>query len=163
MVVTSFTFVYGVLVPYEKIWEATHPGEPYDADVSHEWVICYLAYMSRAGPCPRYLDKFNADVKKRFREHPLFSQECFSMNIPHDQLYEHKNAKQDKHDYYAVIGTKVVSGNASLLFKDFKLNTEGSGLKYEQLKEKFKGTVLYECMSEKPELMIVQNDCDCCT
>jgi hypothetical protein len=156
MTITSYTILYGGIVPYSRIWEFCHPYEQWEHgnDEQREWVVDYLHYRSQAGPVSDYLRGFHREAQKKFLNHPLFS--VFAINIPHDQVYSFDEKEGD----YAAIGIVTFPKDSSCLWKDFKV--EPNEEKYAALLNKFKGSPLYDLL-KKPRLLIVQDDCGCCT
>jgi hypothetical protein len=156
MTITSFSIIYGGIVPYSKIWNSCHPDEEWqdDNDDQREWVSDYLHYRSQSGPVPDYLHKFHRQVQRKFLNHPMFS--VFAMNIPHDQVHEFDEKEGD----YGAIGMIVFPEKGSCFWKDFEV--EPNKERYAEFLEKFEGTLMYDFLKD-PKMLIIQDDCGCCS
>lgn len=159
MTITSYHFVYGCPVSYSLIWEFLNKDDPTHSndneDQKHDWVTNFLHYKSRSGPVPKFLWNFHKEVQKRnLFCNPLFA--GFAVNIPHDQVSEF----DEKERHYGAVGIFSIPEDAKLSYNDLKIVPDQQ--KYEEFLEKFKETVLYDIL-KNPQLMVIQDDCGCCS
>src|SRR3990167_9208719 len=151
MTVTSYSFVYGGVVPYHVIWNFLHSKRMRELkedeldDDQREWVNDFFHYKSIDGPVPEYLEKFHREVQKKFIDNPLFS--GFGINIPHDQVSVFDNSEIEKD--YGALGLFVLPKKNCYEWDKFEPEIDEK-----RYRKKFEGTILYKFL-EKPKLLVI--------
>jgi len=157
MTITSYSILYGGILPYSEIWNFCFPNEQWvDSEGQHDWVVNFLLYKSHDGPVADHLAAFHRQVVEKFTANPLFSR-LYAINIPHDQVH----LFDAKEGYYAAVGLSVTLKKSAYLWNELE-DPEIKEQEYYNFLKKFENTKLYPFL-QKPRLLVIQNDCACCT